>query len=267
MPKISSKAVVANPSGLAEDVEVGPFSFLGPEVTVAAGTVIANNVTILGRTSIGAGCKLYPGCVVGSPPEGLAAEDAGVCLIDAGNVIREHVIVEAGGDANGAGTNVGKANMLMVGCHVGHDAALDSEGIFANFTRISHHCRIEQYVRTGGFTGMAAYATVGAYAFTTGYASIDRDVPPYAKVQGIPFRVRSVNVVRLQRCGFDAGTIAALKKAFRALFDGDAAFPAGEKLDSVQASSGDEHVTYLVESLRRSAASPSGLRLQSGPES
>lgn len=267
MPEISANAVVANPSGLAEDVKVGPFSFLGPEVSVSAGTAIANNVTILGRTSIGPGCKLFPGCVVGSPPEGLPAERAGTCLIDAGNVIREHVIIEAGAEADGPGTNVGKDNMLMVGCHVGHDAALEAEGIFANFTRISHHCRVEQFVRTGGFTGIAAYATVGAYAFTTGYASIDRDVPPYAKVQGIPFRVRSVNVVRLQRCGFEPDTIAALKKAFRALFDGDAAFPAREKLDSVKEFCDDEHVNYLVDSLRLSAASPTGRRLQSGPES
>ncbi len=262
MPEISPKAVVARPDGLADDVVVGPFSYLGPEVAVGAGTVIASNVTILGKTRIGPNCRLFPGCVIGMPAQGLTDDQGGTCEIDADNVIREHVTIEAGADPDGPGTLIGTSNMLMVGCHVGHDARLTGEGLFANFTRIKHHCRIEEFVRTSGFTDILAYATVGAYTFTTGYASIDRDAPPYAIVQGIPFRVRSVNVTNLQRCGFDSELIAALKSAFRALFNGAADFPPPGKLDEVQQSYKSQHIDFLVESLRCSAASPAGRHLQ-----
>lgn len=262
MPEISPKAIVNNPDALAEDVRVGPFSFVGPDVSVETGTVIGSNVTILGSTRIGPDCRLFPGCVIGTPPEGLTAKQAGHCTVETGNIIREHVIIESGASADGPGTAVGKGNLLMVGCHVGHDAVLAGQGIFANFTRIKHHCHIEEFVQTGGFTDVLAYTTVGAYTFTTGYASIDRDAPPYARVQGIPFRVRGVNTTKLQRCGFDPEMIETLKQAFRTLFNGQADSPTTEQLDSVEASLMGEHVDHLVASLRRSAASPTGRQLE-----
>jgi UDP-N-acetylglucosamine acyltransferase len=262
MPEISPKAVVANPSAVAEDVVIGPFSFLGEDVTVESGARIAGNVTIVGRTRIGQGCMLFPGCVVGVSPRHRSDEAAGSCLIAAGNVIREHVTIEAGADPDGPGTRLGEENLLMVGCQVGHDAELAGKGIFANFTRVEHHCRIETFVRTYGFTDILAYATVGAYTLTTGYASIDRDAPPYAIVQGIPFRVRGMNSENLRRCGFDADTIAAIKDAFHALFNGGPDCPDPAALESVRQAARNEHVDYLVESLRSSGASPTGRRLQ-----
>jgi len=253
MAEISPKAVVANPAGLADDVQVGPFSFVGPEATVGPGTVIANNVTVTGRTTIGAGAHLFPGCVVGSAPSGADGADA-ACRIGAGNVIREHVTVEAG-------AALGDHNLLMVGCQVAHDAVLAGEGIFANFTRIAHHARIEPFVRTSGSTAIEAYATVGAYAFTTGYAEVRSDVPPYAIVQGVPVRVRGLNVENLRRCGFDAASIEALKHAFRSLFNGSCATPTPEQLTEAEAASDNEYVRHLVGSLRRSAAGADGRAL------
>jgi len=267
MAEISSKAVVLNPAGLADDVRVGPFSFLGPEVTAGPGTVIANNVTITGRTTIDSQCTFFPGCIIGSAAAGHdgPGRTAGACSIGKGNVIREHVIVEAGQTPDGPGTVIGENNLVMVGCQVGHDARLEGEGLFANFTRIEHHARVEKYVRTSGFTNINLYTTVGAYTFTTGYAGIDRDAPPYAIVQGYPFRVRAVNTENLRRCGFDNQAIAELKGAFRALFDGKPGAPGPEQLRWVEESFPGEHVRYLVESIRRSSASPMGRFLQPRP--
>ncbi|MDY7010995.1 MAG: acyl-[acyl-carrier-protein]--UDP-N-acetylglucosamine O-acyltransferase [Planctomycetota bacterium] len=260
MTMISPKAIVMNPEALADDVQVGPFAFIGPEVIVEAGTVIDNNVTVTGKTRIGRSCRLLPGCIVGCEPAG-AYEAGGSCTIGPGNTIREHVIIESG-SADGAGTKLGANNLLMVGCCVARDADLAGEGIFANFTRIGHHARIEKYVRTSGFTSIAPYATVGAYTFTTGYSGIDRDAPPYAIVQGFPFRVRNANKENLRRCGFDPKAIDALKKAFRMIFNGASAFPVSEQLRLAEQTFDDEHVAELIASLRQSAASPTGKRLQ-----
>jgi len=253
MAEISPKAVVVDAAGLADDVKVGPFSFVGPEVAVGPGTVIANHVTVTARTQIGAGCRLFPGCVVGCAPSGPGAGDA-ACRIGAGNVIREYVTIEAG-------ATLGDSNLLMVGCHVAHDAVVAGEGIFANFTRIAHHARVEPFVRTSGSTAVEAYATVGAYAFTTGYAEVRSDVPPYAIVQGVPVRVRGLNVENLRRCGFDAASIDALKRAFRLLFNGSRAAPTAEQLTEAEAACENEYVRHLVQSLRRSAAGTGGRAL------
>ncbi len=257
---ISPKAIVINPAGLADDVQVGPFTYLGPDVAVEGGTVIANNVTVTGRTRIGRSCRLFPGCIVGCDPAG-DDQTGGTCTIGPGNTIREHVIIESGA-ADGPGTTLGENNLLMVSCCVGRDADLAGEGIFANFTRIGRRARIEKYVRTSGFTSIAPYATVGAYTFTTGYSGIDRDAPPYAIVQGFPFRVRNINKENLRRCGFDPQAIETLKKAFRIIFNGEAAFPDDEQLRSAEQIFDNQHVGELIASLRQSAASPTGRRLQ-----
>lgn len=263
MPVISPKAIVENPAGLAADVHVGPFAYIGPEVSIEAGTEVGNNVTILGRTHIGPHCRLFPGCVIGTRPAAPQDPPAGPgpaveCTLGAGNFVREHVCIEAGVDAAGGGTLIGENNLLMVGCCVCADAVLDGQGLFANFTRVGRQARIEKFVRTSGLTHIVDYATVGAYTFTTGFAGIDRDAPPYAIVQGLPFRVRSVNSENLRRCGFDAKAIETLKKAFRLIFtDSETQPPPGVLTKALRDFEG-EHVRYLVESLQRSGASPVG---------
>ncbi len=261
MPDISPKAVVENPRGLGDGVRVGPFSYIGPEVIIGPDTIIENSVTIIGRTKIGAKCHLMPCCVVGGSPAGVADSQAGECTVGDENVIREHVSIEAAATRAGQ-TSVGPRNLLMVGCQVGHDAVLDGEGIFANFTSIEHHARIEQFVRTAGCTGIAAYTTIGAYTFTTGYAIIDRDAPPYAIVQGLPFRVRGANAENLRRCGFDADAIAQIRDALRMIFDDGEVRPAEKTIASAAKAFGAEPIAYLIASVRQSAEHPTGRRLQ-----
>lgn len=258
MGDISPKAIVANPAGMAADVQVGAFSLLGPEVTVGKGTVIGNNVTVLGRTKIGPGCRLFPGCVIGCPPVGTPDEtDLGPCTLGANNNIREHVIIECGLDSEGEGTVIGDDNLLMVGVQVGHDAHIAGRDVFANFTRIERHARVGRYVQTSGFACIDAYVSVGAYTYTTGYAGIDRDAPPYAIVHGSPYRLRNVNAEKLRRCGFDEQTIATLKEAFRLLYPGDGAAETPlARLEQVERDFQNEHVKILAESIRRSLASP-----------
>ena len=261
MPDISPRAIVEASAGLAEDVQVGPFCHVGPEVKIGPGTVLHAQVTVTGRTTIGARCQIFPGCVVGAAPPGVGCDDAAACTIADDNVLREHVVVEAGADRSGPGTVFGEGNLLMVGSYVGHDATLEGHGIFPNFTRIEPHARVEPFVQTAGFTVVRPYVTVGAYAFTTGYADVARDVPPYAIVQGLPARVRSVNSEKLRRCGFDEDTIAALRKAFHLLFNRNGAAPDAQRLATALEEFPNEHVGILIDSLRQAAASPSGRRL------
>ncbi len=258
MAVISPKAEVLNPGGLAPDVQVGPFTYLGPDVTIGEGTVVHNNVTVTGRTRIGPGCELFPGCVVGCDPAG---GGGGACVIGDGNTVREHAIIEAGQSPDSPGTVLGAGNLLMVGCQIAHDAELGDEGLFANFTQVERYARVEEFVRTSGFTVVRERATVGAYTFTTGYARIDVDAPPYAIMQGVPSRARHVNSENLKRCGFEPEAIADIKAAFKMLFDGSDGFPPADRLDAAEAAFADARIRRLVESMRLAAASPTGRRL------
>ena len=68
MPTISKHATVET-SNIAKDVVIGAFTHVGPDVRIAAGTIIEDNVIIMGRTSIGRDNHIFPGVVIG-PAEG-----------------------------------------------------------------------------------------------------------------------------------------------------------------------------------------------------
>jgi UDP-N-acetylglucosamine acyltransferase len=59
MAKIHPLSIVEEGARLADDVEVGPFCIVGPEVTLGAGCVLQSHVTIRGLTEIGARDNIY----------------------------------------------------------------------------------------------------------------------------------------------------------------------------------------------------------------
>ncbi len=255
MLDISPNASVHPSAQLADDVVVGAFTCIGPDVRIASGCVIENNVTVTGRTLLGPHTHVYPLAVVGaSPPE---AQTPGECIIGPRNTIREHVTIHAGLDGQPA-TQIGQDNLIMVATQIESGAAVGNHGIFANSAVIKAGAVVEDYVRLSAFSVIGASVRVGAYTFVASWADVNHDAPPFAMLQGSPYRVRGVNSHNLKRCGFDDDDIRAIKHAFRELFADPAASEAdAEALAELGAQNDlNEHVRQLVETLNRFAAVP-----------
>jgi len=254
MPEISSYAVVERGAELADDVRIGPFSFIGPKVHLGAGCVIDNNVSITGRTTLAAKNHVFPMTVVGAPPPDSTGQ--GQCVIAQANDIREHVTIYAGVERP---TRIGSDNLIMIGCQIGPGATIGSHGIFANCTHVGPCAHVEDYVRTSAFPVVDSGVRVGAYTFVAGYTGIDQDAPPYAMVQGLPFRVRGVNTNNLHRCGFGEDDISALKRAFRELYNGSGARPNPAALERLRINPNlNPHVRRLVEAIRSAKPAKGG---------
>ena len=249
MPEISKYAMVDKGASLADDVRVGPFARIGPQVRIEPGCVIENNVTITGRTVLGAKTRVFPMAAIGVGQDG---GDGGPCLIGQATSIREHVVIHGGLDGP---TRIGSDNLIMIACQVGAGACLGDHGIFANCTRIGAGAVVEDYVGTSGFAVIGPGAGVGAYTFIAGYATVDRYAPPFAIVQGPPFRVRGVNAEKLRRCGFGEDDIRVLKNAFRDLFNDFSDHARPELLEELSPEVADHpHVQRLIEFIRRNAS-------------
>ncbi|HAU37066.1 MAG TPA: hypothetical protein DCX07_05045 [Phycisphaerales bacterium] len=214
MSEISEKAMIEKGARIAPDAKIGPFAYIGAEVSIGPGCVIENSATIVGHTKIGERTHVFPMAVVGAPGEG---DRPGKCIVGAACALREHVTVYAGEER---ATKIGKNNLIMIGSQVGAGAVIDDHGIFANFTHVGVGAHVQEYVRTSGFSFVADAVTVGAYTFIAGFAEVDRNAPPFAMIQGSPYRVRGVNSENLHRCGFGEDDVRALKQAFRELFNG-----------------------------------------------
>lgn len=217
MTKIHATAVVDPRAEIADDVEIGPYSVVGPGAKIARGNKLLSHVVVSGRISIGENNVFHPFAAVGSAPQMKRKHDGiGTTEIGSGNEFREHVTVHAGTDANA--TKIGSGNLFMVGAHVAHDCVVGSHCVLANSVQLAGHVVVEDYAAFGGLAGVAQFARIGESAFVAAGAMCESDVPPFVVVQGDRARVRAINKVGLERRGVDSASIAALVRAFRILW-------------------------------------------------
>ena len=220
MAEIHPSAIVSPKAELADDVVVGPFSIIGDGATVGSGCQIANNVLLDGKVTIGKDCKLLPGAVVGTIPQDLKykGEETEVVIGD-NNIIREYATINRGTTASGR-TVVGNGNLIMAYAHIAHDCRIRDNTILANAVTMAGHIVVEDFAIVGGLTPIHQFCRIGIHSIVGGLSRINKDVPPYSKVAGIPTKVYGLNIVGLTRRNFPKDVIANLKRAFRIIFRG-----------------------------------------------
>src|SRR2546421_2175715 len=102
MPKISPHAVIDRKAQIADDVEIGPFCVIGPEVKIDTGCRLLNNVTVLGGTTIGKDNVFFPNSVIGAAPQDKKYKGSSTLLeIGGGNVFRAAVTAHVGTEKGG----------------------------------------------------------------------------------------------------------------------------------------------------------------------
>ncbi len=248
---------------LAEDVEVGPFCVVGPDVTIGAGTRLLSHVVVAGHTTIGLGNVIHPHTALGGPPQDLKYKGAPTRLqIGDNNQFREHVTIHIGTEKGGGLTTVGNNNLLMVNAHLGHDVHLGSRCVLANNVMIAGHVIIGDNVAMMGGVGVHHFVTISDFAYIGGYARIHHDVPPFVKIADDD-QVRGLNVVGLRRAGFAEPDIEALEEAIRHLFSNRRKAFAQAMADFDTMNGINPHVKRVVEFLRRRDLGKHGRYLES----
>lgn len=248
--RIHPTAVIHPDAELHPTVEVGPYAVIGEGVKIGPQTTVGAHAILEGPMEIGAGNKIFPGAALG-----LESQDkkykGGQSWVKIGdrNRIREYVTINR---ATGEGevTLIGNDNLLMAYVHVAHNCIIENGVVIANNVALAGHVEIESKAIIGGVLGVHQFVRIGQLAMIGGMSRIDRDVPPYLLVEGNPAKVRSLNLVGLQRAGFSEEEQAILKKAFRMLYRSDASFSqAVEKLDGLGE---NEHLQHLQNFLKLS---------------
>jgi UDP-N-acetylglucosamine acyltransferase len=94
---IDNRAIIDPSAKLADDVEVGPWSIIGPDVEIGPGTKIESHVVVRGPTVIGAGNHIYQFSSIGEATPDLKYRDEPTRLvIGDNNSIRENVTIHRG---------------------------------------------------------------------------------------------------------------------------------------------------------------------------
>lgn len=217
---IHASAVVDPSARIGSDVEIGAFTIVGTDVEIGDGTRIGPHCSIHGPTRIGRDNRIHGHAAIGGDPQDkkYAGERVELVIGDR-NVIREFVTINRGTGGGGGVTRIGDDNWLLAYTHVAHDCQIGSHCVFSNNSTLAGHVEIGDWVIMSGFAGIHQFCRIGAHAFIGMGALVNGDVPPYLLVASDDYgRPRGINSEGLKRRGFDGDRIAAIKRAYRAVY-------------------------------------------------
>ncbi|MBI2821107.1 MAG: acyl-ACP--UDP-N-acetylglucosamine O-acyltransferase [Acidobacteria bacterium] len=247
-PPIHPTAVVHPGARLGSGTDVGPCAVIEEDVIIGQNCRIGAHAVIKQGTRMGDGNAVFEGAVLGGPPQDLKYSGGRSYLrIGNGNTFREGVTVHRGAVVEGE-TRIGNGNYLMAHAHAAHDCTLGDSIVIANNVALAGHIEIDSHAFISGGVVIHQFSRVGKHSMIGGNSKITQDVLPFFLVDGVPGRVRALNLVGLKREGFPDAEINNLKEASRILFQHgslEAKLAAMSAIDS-------DHVRHLVTFIRSS---------------
>jgi len=216
---IHATAIVHPSARIDASVSIGPYSIVGEQVKIGAGTKIASHVVIERWTEIGRDNQIFQFASVGAGPQDLKykGEETWLVIGDR-NRIREFATLHRGTVDGGGRTVVGNDNLLMAYSHVAHDCEVHNRIVMANAATLAGHVEVEDNAILGGLVAVHQFCRVGCHAMISGGAMIAQDIPPYTIAQGDRAKTIGINLVGLKRRGFPEATIRGIKNAYKLMF-------------------------------------------------
>ncbi|MCB1387458.1 MAG: acyl-ACP--UDP-N-acetylglucosamine O-acyltransferase [Nitratireductor sp.] len=219
---IHPSAVVEAGASLGDDVEIGPFCHVGPDVSLGNGVKLLSHAVVWGHTSIGERTRIFPFASIGHEPQDLKYKGEKTTL-EIGNdcVIREGVTMNPGTAGDNGRTVIGDRCVFLANAHVAHDCVLGNNIIFSNGVMVAGHCKIDDNAILGGGAGVHQFCRIGRNAFVGGMAGVESDVIPFGVALGNRAYLGGLNIVGMKRAGMERSEIHAARAAFKQIFSGE----------------------------------------------
>lgn len=215
---IHSTAIIDSRAQIDPSAEIGPYAVIDGPATIAAGCRVMAHAQLVGDVRLGAGTVIGRGAVIGAEPQDLSFDPATQCgvIIGEKNDIREHVTIHRGSKP-GQFTTIGNGNLLMVGCHLGHDVRIGDKNVIANAVLFAGHVQMGNHTIIGGGTVFHQFIRIGDHCMIQGISGFGKDIPHFCIGYRIN-RLSGLNVVGLKRAGFPVAERGAIKEMFDLVF-------------------------------------------------
>ena len=212
-------ALIDPKAKLDEGVDVGPYSVIGPQVSIGSGSVIESHVIVRGPTKLGKNNHVFQFSTVGdgSPDKKYKGEPTKLLIGDE-NVIREGVTIHRGTVQEKGITRIGDRNLLLAYTHVAHDCEIEDDVVLTNQAALAGAVKVGKGAILGGYAIVHQFCSIGAYSFCAMGSAVNKDIPAYVKVRGNPAKPHGINTVGLKRLGYSSKVIEALKSAYRSTY-------------------------------------------------
>ncbi len=216
---IHKTAIVDSKAKISNNVEIGPYCIIGPEVEIGTNSVLYSHVNIVGNTKIGENNHIYPFSSIGTPPQDLKYKgEKNSLVIGNNNKFREYVNINPGTEQGGGVTRIGDNNLFMVYCHVAHDCKISDSVVLANNVQVGGHVSIEQNAIVGGSCAIHQFSRIGESAMIGGMTGVLSDVIPFGLSMGNRNNLMGLNLIGLRRSKVSNDNIKKIQLAYEIIF-------------------------------------------------
>lgn len=242
---IHPSSVIEKGAEIGRDVSIGPFCHIGAQAKIGDGCKLHSHIAVMNDTSIGANAEIYPGTVLGAPPQDTKYKGEPTSLIIGANVLmREHVTMHIGSVGGDGTTRVGNHCMFMVNAHVAHDCRVGNHVTMINNTVLGGHVELGDYAIIGGNSAVHQHVRVGTGAMMGGMSALRADLIPFGMMAGGDGALRGLNVIGLERRGFAPEQIKTLRKVYQRIFKGEGNF--AERFAAAQSEFSKEESARII---------------------
>jgi len=223
MSNIHPTCVIEDGAVIADSVQIGAYSVIGPNVILAEGVNIHPHVVISGHTSIGKDCNIYSFASIGYEPQDLKYDnDITYLVIGERCLIRENVTIHSGTIGGNSVTKIGNDCFFMVSSHIAHDCNIGDNVVLINQATLAGHTEVGDYAIIGGLSALHQHVRIGKHAFVAGMTGVEQDLIPFGTAKGVLRRcaLTGLNLVGLKRRNFPKETISLLRACYKTIFNG-----------------------------------------------
>ena len=218
MSTIHPTAVIHPKAQIGTDCQIGPFCVLGEHVVLGDRCQLHSHVVIDGHTRLGNDNTAFPFASLGLKTQDLKWRGGTThTVIGNGNVFREGTTVHSG-TKDGEATVIGNNNLFLIHAHVAHDCQLGNNIIMSGFAGLAGHVIVHDHAILSGYAAVHQFCRVGKFCIIGGAAKVTQDAPPFMLLDGNPAETKTINKVGLERNGFSAEAISALRQAYKIIF-------------------------------------------------
>jgi UDP-N-acetylglucosamine acyltransferase len=197
-----------HPTAIIEDDVI-----LGDDCEIAAYSVIKRH------THMGARNRVAEHAVIGGDPQDFKFKPDTLSYTEIGddNYFREGVTIHRGSRPDSA-TKIGNGCFLMAYAHIAHDCIVGNNVVMANTAGIAGEVVVADKAFISAAVTVHQFCRIGRNAMIGLSSKVVQDALPFCITDGNPGRARGLNLVGLRRNGFSKDDIAALKDAYRLLY-------------------------------------------------
>ncbi|MCX8058450.1 MAG: acyl-ACP--UDP-N-acetylglucosamine O-acyltransferase [Spirochaetes bacterium] len=230
--KIDSSTKIGINNVIEDNVIIRENCIIGNNNYFQAGAVIGPNVII------GNGNFFGHFCYIGGDPQDVAYQGLiSYVKIGDNNKIREFVTIHRGTKENSE-TIVGNNNFMMAYSHMGHNAKIGNNCVIVNNAQMAGYSELGNFVVMSAFCAIHQFCKVGDYVMIGGDSKINKDVPPFTMVFGVPAKVIGLNIVGLRRNNFSQERRNLIKEIYKIFYHSNYIF--SEAIKVIETKYGNE---------------------------